>query len=96
MNSNRNRESVMKFNIDFKVIEDAVLQVEAAYGMGGGTEKRKAAVALINAAVDLPILPESLEGILIGLLVDLTVHIYNRLRGRFWLREAGEAGASHA
>jgi hypothetical protein len=74
----------MKLTLDFSNIEDAVRQVETAFGSGRGEEKRKAAVALINAAVDIPFVPEPLEGVLFGLLVDLVVHLYNRWWGHDW------------
>jgi len=74
----------MKINLDFNAVEEAVRQVETSYGAHCGGDKRKAAVALINAAVDVPWLPEPLEGVLIGLLVDLAVHIYNRIWGHNW------------
>jgi len=77
----------MKLKLDFALIEDAVRQVEAAYGSGEGETKRKAAIALINAAVDVPYLPEPFEAVLIGLLVDLVVHLYNRRWGHSWPKE---------
>lgn len=73
--------------IDTAKIEAAVGQVELEFGPGGGEAKRRAAVALINAVVDIPWLPEPVEAVLFGLLVDAVVHLYNRWWGHNWRRQ---------
>jgi len=86
----------MTLKFDFSIIEQAVRQVETAFSSGEGEAKRKAAVALINSAVDVPFLPEPFEAVLFGLLVDLVVYLYNRQWGHQWPLEEPVKEASHA
>jgi len=78
-----------------RVIE-AVNEVEAAYGSGSGAAKREAAVAILNAAFDIPGIPEQIEAIVYGYFVDLICYLYNNWWGRVWPKTTVKAdGNSH-
>lgn len=80
--------------IDFEQVIKAVEQVERELIGKKGREKRDLAVRLINAAVDIPWLPEWIEAILFGFMVDLVVHVCNRWWGHRWIEQAGFAGSA--
>jgi len=75
----------MNFQKWFIRIEQAIRDAEIKFGRGKGIDKRKFAIELINAIVDIPILPEFLEEKIIGLLVDFAVDIFNRKFGKRWI-----------
>ncbi len=79
---------------DFDRVIRTVERVEREFGSGRGREKRDAAVRLINAAVDIPWLPEWFEALLLGLLVDLVVHQFNRWWGHRWVDRLSVATAT--
>lgn len=62
---------------------------EFAQSVGGipGAEKREAAVEFINKHVNIPILPEFIEALVIGKVVDWAVAEFNNLYGRRWFQE---------
>lgn len=78
----------MKIKFDFAHIEDAVRKAETLFGESKGSEKREAAIDIVNQAVDIPLVPEAAEGVLIGILVDLCIYLYNRWWGHKWLEAA--------
>lgn len=69
-----------------KNIPDVVAAVEKV-GVDlklAGEQKRDLAVKIINRLVDIPLVPESVEAILIGFVVDAVVAAYNKY-GKDWL-----------
>lgn len=55
------------------LVHRAVGLAEQVIGAGDGPAKRRMAVAILNEAVDLPVLGEGAEAVIIGFLVDLVV-----------------------
>ena len=49
-----------------------------------GAQKRDLAVKILNKLIDIPLVPESVEAILIGFVVDAVVAAYNKY-GKDWL-----------
>ena len=43
---------------------------------GAGEDKRAWAVDLLNEKINIPLVPEALEGEIIGLLIDLAVSVF--------------------
>lgn len=70
--------------IDGEAFLKAVMEAEERWGAGNGQAKRRLAVKILNAAIDLPWLPEVVEAWLFGLMVDLTIYILNRLLTHGW------------
>jgi len=65
---------------------------EAGEGVGQdedlkGSDKKALAVAILNALIDIPFLPESVEGMLIGWAIDAVVSALNKLVGKNWLTQ---------
>ena len=62
------------------IVEEYAKEVTAtvAAGVVSGTDKKKIAVSIINASIDIPYVPEYLEGIIIGFLVDWVVDLLNK------------------
>ncbi len=54
-------------------------------------DKKKLAVAVINALVDIPFLPESVEGMLIGWAIDAVISAFNKLLGHNWLLQVANS-----
>ena len=52
-----------------------------------GSDKKALAVAVLNALIDIPFLPESMEGMLIGWAIDAVVSALNKLVGNDWLKK---------
>ena len=50
-----------------------------------GSEKKDLAVTAINKIVDIPFIPEFVEGALIGWSIDLAVELLNKVGGQDWL-----------
>jgi len=67
----------------------SVVEAERRFGPGNGMKKRDFAVLLISAVVDIPFIPEWAERIVIGLLVDLTIRLFNRTFGKRWIDRIG-------
>jgi len=63
------------------IVMDAIVDAQRKYGRGTGSTKKQVVVSVINQLIDIPYIPEKLEGILIGYTVDLTV------AGLKWLGE---------
>jgi hypothetical protein len=70
--------------IDFDKIESTVIFVEKTLTTGSSQDKRNMAVKLLNDVIDIPFVPESLEGIVFGWAIDLIVSSFNRY-GHDWL-----------
>jgi hypothetical protein len=69
------------------VIPDVIKKVEEVAGgvkLAGG-QKKELAVAIINALVDIPWVPESAEAALISLAIDAMIAGFNKLFGNTWL-----------
>lgn len=68
------------------VVPDVVKHVEVAGKQLklAGHLKRELAVHLINRVVDVPFMPENIEAILIGFVVDAVVAAYNK-HGKDWV-----------
>ena len=49
------------------------------------TQKKDLAVEIINRFIDIPYVPENMEGILIGFTIDAIVGAFNRKFGKTWL-----------
>jgi len=71
----------------FEKIVDVVHKAEELYRKKTGAEKRKFAINCINALVDVPYVPERIEGWIIGLCVDLVVYLYNKWFGHDWIKK---------
>ena len=63
-----------------KLIEEYAKEVSAsvADGVISGKDKKKIAVSIINAAVDIPYVPEYVEEIIISFIVDQVVAMLNK------------------
>ena len=71
----------------FSRVIKAVEQTELDYrGVRQGAIRRQIAIDIINAVVDIPVLPEWVEQRVFGLLVDFAVYLYNRAFGHSWGR----------
>lgn len=71
------------------LLPDAILAVEkVAPAVGGltGEEKKKLAVDLINKAVDIPYLPEWVEGKILNIVIDLIIATINKWLGHAWAK----------
>ena len=53
-----------------------------------GDQKREVAVIILNRLIDLPWIPEKVEAVLFGLVVDAVVAAYNRF-GHGWMSKLG-------
>jgi len=62
------------------IIEEYAKEVSAtvAEGIVTGKDKKKIAVSILNAAIDIPYVPEMFEEIVIGFLVDWVVDLLNK------------------
>lgn len=81
----------------FEIIVTAVQKVEdysANVALLTSDEKKAVAVRLVNELVDIPWVPESIEAILFGWLVDFAVYLFNKLHGKQWFTNifAGKVG----
>ena len=74
----------MDFSKYFKIISDAIEFVEKNFFNLDSAEKRQKAIENINALIDIPFLPESIEEKIIGYLIDGMVFILNKLVGKDW------------
>jgi len=52
-----------------------------------GSDKKALAVAILNELIDIPFLPESVEGMLIGWAIDAVIAALNKLVGKDWLAQ---------
>jgi len=71
------------------VIPDVICVVEATGTDEDlkGADKKELAVAILNALVDIPFLPESVEAMLIGWAIDAVIAALNKLVGKDWLEK---------
>ncbi len=75
-------------NIAFAELVKAVETAENELGLTTGREKRDFAVRMINAAVDIPWLPEWVEAIVFGWMIDLAIYLFNRWWGHRWIDQS--------
>lgn len=71
-----------------KMVPHVVEAVEVAVVTVGpltGPEKKQVAVIVLDDLVDIPLLPDSVERVIIGWAVDLVVHVANGWLAR-WLK----------
>jgi|GEM_PF-950143 len=73
-----------------EVVKAVEAKAAAVCGLSG-EEKKELAVEIINALVDIPYLPESLEAKLIGFGVDAAVAALNKIFGKNWLESSTAA-----
>lgn len=76
--------------IIYIVVRSVVLAIEdLAQELGGipGEQKRQAAIEFINKHVNIPVLPEWVEAMIIGEIVDFVVAEFNELYGHRWARD---------
>lgn len=52
-----------------------------------GTDKRELAIEIINYFLDIPILPEYIESKIIGIGIDFSISVLNKLFGKNWLEK---------
>ena len=50
-------------------------------------DKKVLAVGLLNYFIDIPWVPEAVEGRLLDMLVDLTVEVFNQTFGKMWIEK---------
>ena len=70
------------------IIDEAVTEVERVskeIRAFSSKEKRQLAVDAINQILDIPLIPEFVEGKVIGLVVDVVVGLLNKWFGKNWL-----------
>lgn len=72
-------------NSAFAEIVRAVDCAERELGIETGREKRDFAVRTINSVVNIPWLPEWVEEIVFGWMIDLVVYLFNRWWGHKWI-----------
>ncbi len=77
----------MKKN-DLEKVHQAVWKTEKEFGNGKGSRKRRHALTLLNALIDIPGVPEWLEAIILGYLIDLVIYLYNRWWSHAWVKNA--------
>jgi len=70
-----------------ELLPEIVKAVEAAEADEeiSGSDKKKLAVTILNRLIDIPFLPEAVEGMLIGWAIDAIVTALNKLFGKDWL-----------
>jgi len=80
-------KSVKSLSGALAVVPDVVKLVESVGQEEDikGADKKQLAVAVLNALIDIPFLPESVEGMLIGWAIDAVVAALNKLVGPDWL-----------
>lgn len=67
----------MKF---FEAVIDAIVAAEREFGAGQGLTKKEQVINVVNALVDIPVIPEFLEERIFSLVIDLIVFIFNRYK----------------
>lgn len=55
----------------------AIQLAEELFGEGTGAKKRQFVIDTVNKKIDIPLLPEQFEAMLLGLLIDFLVDLYN-------------------
>jgi len=62
------------------IIEEYAKEVAStvAAGVVSGQDKKKIAVSILNAAIDIPWVPEAVEAVILGYLVDWVVDLLNK------------------
>jgi len=69
------------------IVPDVVALVEAEASELAGADKKALAVAVLNRLIDIPLLPESVEAVIIGWAIDAAVSALNKLVGKAWLEK---------
>jgi hypothetical protein len=59
----------------FPQMRELILKAEDLYESGKGQEKKKYVVDKLNELINIPLLPEVIEGKLIGIVIDAMVYI---------------------
>jgi hypothetical protein len=62
-----------------QIVVNTVEKVEQVFAGETGEEKKKRAVAIINAFVDIPHIPEFLEAKIYEVAIELVVFMFNKL-----------------
>lgn len=75
------------FTDAIKVVEKIVADSGEA---GLGKEKRDAVVDFLERAIEVPFYLESIDGYIIGLIVDTIVGVLNKFFGKTWLKDTPE------
>lgn len=82
-----------KFNIDavkeaYAIIME-VIQIIEEYSENvqqlSSEDKKAVAVEMLNDIIDIPWIPEFVEGALIGWSIDLVIEVFNKIGGNKWL-----------
>lgn len=77
---------IVDFQKFIELIPDLVKQAELEIsGYGSGVQRRQFVIDEINKIVDVPFVPESVEGSIIGIMVDAVVTAFNKLFGKKWI-----------
>ncbi len=74
-----------------KIIPGVIAEVELAAQKTQGmtsAEKKELAVTIINRLIDIPLIPESVEAMLLGYAIDAIVSALNKLVGKDWIKLA--------
>ena len=74
------------FHIIISAIKGAELDTPE---VRSGADKRRIAINIVNDLIDIPLIPESIEAKLIGLLIDLVIYAFNELFGHNWSDKVG-------
>jgi hypothetical protein len=72
-----------------KIVPEVIKKVEvvAKDVKMAGAEKKELAVAILNILIDIPFVPEAMEGMIISFAIDAAVAALNRLFGKQWLTQ---------
>lgn len=74
-----------------KIIPGVIAEVELAAQKTQGmtsAEKKELAINIINRLIDIPLIPESVEAMLLGYAIDAIVAALNKLVGKDWIKLA--------
>lgn len=75
-----------------KLIHDVVQEVEAVSERTkalNGEDKLDLACQVLNGLIDIPYVPESVEGMIIKFVVSYTVKQFNLIKGKLWGKKDG-------
>jgi hypothetical protein len=77
--------------MDWSKVLEAVRMAEEINDPISGEAKRAMAIAILNAGIDIPGIPEELEAVVFGMMVDFIIYLYNRWWGHAWLSKVKKA-----
>jgi len=72
----------------YGIIQDVIKTIEEysnTVGTISSEDKKAVATDLINDIIDIPWIPDFVEGALIGWSIDLVVNVFNKVGGQAWL-----------